>query len=170
VKTRIFGAALLLLSMMAFSPIAEAQSPPTTFRVFGQVTTPTVFNLAKLEKLPTATENITYGASGGIVSHEFTGALLWDLLQSIGITVDSTIKNDILRKIVVVTGSDGYKAVFGAGEFDPSFGGEQIMIAYSEDGQSLGQDGFAQLIAPGDKLGGRFVFNIVSIEVRDPTK
>jgi hypothetical protein len=34
-------------------------------------------------------------------------------------------------------------------------------------GQSLGQDGFARIVAPGDKAGGRFVSNIVSIDVED---
>jgi hypothetical protein len=93
--------------------------------------------------------------------------LLWDVLQSAGIKVDPNVKNDILRFIVVVTGSDGYEAIFGAGEIDPEFGGDQIIIAYTENGQSLGQDGFAKIIAPGDKAGGRFVSNIVKIEVRD---
>jgi DMSO/TMAO reductase YedYZ molybdopterin-dependent catalytic subunit len=169
VKLRIFGAALLLYSMMSLSPIAEAQTAtvPTSFRVGGQVASPSTFDLAKLKKLPTTSQNVTYFAGGSVTSHEFTGALLWDLLQSVGIKLDQSIKNDILHKVVVVTGSDGYETVFGAGEIDPGFGGEQIAIAYAEDGQSLGQDGFAKIIAPGDKMGGRFVSNIVKIEVRD---
>jgi hypothetical protein len=40
------------------------------------------------------------------------------------------------------------------------------MIAYAQDGQPLGQDGFAKIIAPGDKMGGRFVSNIAKIEIR----
>jgi hypothetical protein len=59
--------------------------------------------------------------------------------------------------------------VFGAGEIDPSFGGSQIMVAYATGGASLGTDGFARIVAPGDKAGGRFVSNIVEIEVKDPT-
>ncbi len=69
--------------------------------------------------------------------------------------------------VLLLSGSDGYEAIFGAGEIDPEFGGDQIIIAYAENGQSLGQDGFAKIIAPGDKSGGRFVSNIVNIEVRD---
>ena len=59
--------------------------------------------------------------------------------------------------------------MFSAGEFDPFFGGGQVMVAYATGGQSLGSDGFARIVVPGDKAGGRFVSNIVSIEVRDPT-
>jgi hypothetical protein len=43
------------------------------------------------------------------------------------------------------------------------------MVAYAIGGQSLGDDGFARIVVPGDKEGGRFVSNIATIEVRDPT-
>jgi DNA-binding beta-propeller fold protein YncE len=82
-KVRIFGAALLLLLTLSLSPIADAQNAavPITFRVSGQVTNPTTFNLAKLEKMPVTTQNVTYFAAGAVTSHTFTGALLWDLLN-----------------------------------------------------------------------------------------
>jgi hypothetical protein len=67
------------------------------------------------------------------------------------------------------TGTDCYQSVFGVGEFDPFFGGSQIMVAYATDGQSPGTAGFARIVVPGDKAGGRFVSNIASIEVRDAT-
>ncbi|HEY8005295.1 MAG TPA: hypothetical protein VIE66_00465 [Methylocella sp.] len=170
-KTRFFAAALLFLAAVGFSPIAEAQTAPipSTFRVLGQVAKPTTFDLTVLKKLPVTSENVTYFAAGLVQSHNFTGASLWDLLQSVGgIIVDPKVKNDILRSAVIITGSDGYgyASVFGAGEIAPGFGGDQIMIAYAQDGLPLGPDGFAKIIAPGDKMGGRFVSNIVKIEVR----
>jgi len=110
---------------------------------------------------------VTYFAAGAVTSQSFTGALLWDLLQSVGVIVDPNIKNDILRRIVIVTGSDGYQSTFGAGEINPTFGGSQIMVAYAANGQPLGQDGFARIVVPGDKAGGRFVSNIAKIEVRN---
>jgi Oxidoreductase molybdopterin binding domain len=119
---------------------------------------------------PVTNENVTYFAAGAVVTQSFTGTLLWDLLQSVGIVVDPKIKNDILRKVVIVKGSDGYQSVFGAGEIAPTFGGAQIMVAYAADGQALGKDGFARIVAPGDKAGGRFVSNIVKIEVQDAGK
>jgi hypothetical protein len=133
---------------------------------FGQVTKPTTFDLAKLEKLPITSQNVTYFAAGQVASHQFTGAF-WDLLRSVGgIIVDPKVKNDILRSVVIVAGSDGYASVIGAGEITPGFGGDQIMIAYAQDGQPLGQDSFAKIIASGDKMGGRFVSNISKIEIR----
>jgi hypothetical protein len=131
---RFFAAALLLLAAASFSPIAEAQNAtiPSNFRVFGQVTKPTTFDLAKLEKLPITSQNVTYFAAGQVASHQFTGALLWDLLQSVGgIIVDPKVKNDILRSVVIVTGSDGYASVIGAGEITPGFGGDQISTGWT---------------------------------------
>jgi Oxidoreductase molybdopterin binding domain len=172
VKRRVFGAALLLHSALSLCPGAEAENAtvPTAFRVGGQVKSPSVFDLAALEKLPAAHQIVTYFAGGKVTTRDFTGVLLWDVLQSAGIILDQSTNNDILHKIIIVTGSDGYETVFGAGEIDPGYGGNQIMIAYAEDGHSLGQNSLARIIAPGDKMGGRFVSNIVRIEVRDAGK
>jgi hypothetical protein len=176
-KMRVFLAALpllLLLGLMDNPALAQSSSlrPPSPpfFQVFGQVQTPKFFNAGALKKLPISNENVTYFAAGNIVSHSFTGALLWDLLLSVGIVVDPSIKNDILRKTIVVTGTDGYVAVFTAGEIAPNFGGNQVLVVYEVDGQPIGADGPAEIVAPGDKAGGRFVHNIYTIEVRDGSK
>jgi hypothetical protein len=174
-KMRSLFGALLLFVGLASGP-AFAQSPTTTsppappfFFVGGQVKTPKWINVPALHQLPHVNQNVTYFAAGKIENDTFTGALLWDLLQSVGIVTDASIKNDILRKIIVVTGTDGYVSVFTVGEIDPAFGGNQILVAYKEDGQLLGSEGPAQIVAPGDKAGGRFVHNIASIIVLDPT-
>ena len=170
---RALFAALLLIGVGS-SPLHAACSGgvSNSFAVSGQVTNRTVFNLNKLEQFAPTQANVTYFAAGSVVTESFTGVLLWDLLNNSpvgGIVTDPTVKNDILHKVVVVTGTDCYQSVFGAGEFDPFFGGSQIMVAYATGGQSLGSDGFARIVVPSDKAGGRFVSNIVSIEVRDPT-
>jgi hypothetical protein len=115
------------------------------------------------------------GSNGmsGVSSNAYAGALLWDVLNLApvgGIITNPSVKNDILHKIIIVTGTDCYKALFGAGEVDPSFGDSQIMLAYAANGQLLGSEDFARLIAPGDKAGGRFVFNIATIEIKDAGK
>jgi hypothetical protein len=141
-----------------------------SFAVLGEVKKPAVFNLTRLQQFPPAQQNVTYFAMGAVVSESFTGTLLWDLLNNApvgGIVTNPNIKNDILHKVVVVTGTDCYQSVFGAGEFDPFFGGSQILVAYATGGQSLGSAGFARIAVPGDKAGGRFVSNIVKIEVID---
>ncbi len=100
----------------------------------------------------------------------YTGALLWNVLGLAGIQLDSSIKNDILRKVITVTGSDGYQVAFSAGELSPMFGNEPILVAYADtDGQlgAGGADGFARLVVPGDIAGGRYVSNISNLNVFD---
>jgi Oxidoreductase molybdopterin binding domain len=175
VNPRPLFAALLLIGL-GNSPLqaACAGGVSNSFTVTGEVTNPTTFNISQLEQpqFSLAQANVTYFAAGSVVTESFTGVLLWDLLTSSqvgGIVTDPTIKNDILRKIVIVivTGTDCYQSMFGAGEFDSFFGGSQIMVAYASGGQSLGSDGFARIVVPGDKAGGRFVSNIANIDVED---
>lgn len=172
--TRILLAAVILTAV-AGSPV-QAACPggvSAAFTVSGAVAKRTVFDLRRLERrFSPAQENVTYFAGNSVVTESFTGVLLWDLLNNppvSGIVTNPSIKNDILHKVVIVTGTDCYQSVFGAGEIDPSFGGSQIMVAYATGGQPLGNQGFARIIVPGDKAGGRFVSNIARIEIRDAT-
>ncbi len=66
---------------------------------------------------------------------------------------------------VVATGSDGYKAAFSMGELNPSFGNQPDLIAYALDGEDLTDSGFARIIVPEDDRRGRWVSNLVSLEV-----
>lgn len=169
---RMLRPVLVLFSVLIISPLAAAPSggPSSVFHLTGDVTKRSSFDLEALQALPVTKESVTHFAAGAAVTQSFTGTLLWDLLQSVGIVVDPNVKNDILRKVVIVTGSDGYETAFDAGEIAPNFGGAQIMVAYAVDRQPLGKDGFARIVAPGDKAGGRFVSNIVKIEVQEAGK
>ena len=56
------------------------------------------------------------------------------------------------------------------GELDPRFGGEGVLVAYDDAlGQlgPVGEDGIAWMVVPGDAAGGRYVSNLVSIEMFD---
>jgi DMSO/TMAO reductase YedYZ molybdopterin-dependent catalytic subunit len=136
------------------------------FRICGDVNKPAEFKLQDLQSLAQTTENVFFYTGKGPVQSEFTGVLLWDLLNSVGIKTNPTIKRDILRKVITVTGTDGYTVRISAGELDPSAGGEQVIVAYAQNGTILGPDsGFARLIFPGDKAGGRDVLWIDLIKV-----
>jgi DMSO/TMAO reductase YedYZ molybdopterin-dependent catalytic subunit len=144
-----------------------AAGPTSSFTLSGQVTNPTSYSLADLEAYPATTETVTYVAGGSPVTATFTGVLLYTLLTTNGqsLITNPAVKNDVLREYVVGTGSDGYKAVISLGEILPNFGGELDMIAYLQDGSPITTDGFARLVVPGDKFGGRYVSNLASLEV-----
>ncbi len=142
----------------------------TSLQVQGGVRTPGTVTAATLEALTPHTETVTYRAGSTTVTDTYTGALLWDVLGAAGIVVDPATKNDVLRKLVSVTGSDGYQVDLSLGELSPAFGDEPVLLAYADTGGQLtGGDGFARLVVPGDAAGGRYVSNVSSLTVLDPT-
>lgn len=145
--------------------------PSTQFTVQGAVGTVMTFDLTALQSLAAYTRSVTYTAGTAAVTDTYTGALLWDVLGRAGITTDPAVKNDILRKLVTATGTDGYQVHFAAGELSPSFGNAPILVAYSDtNGEIAGGSGFARLVVPGDLAGGRYVSNLTSLTVSDPTQ
>ncbi len=83
---------------------------------------------------------------------------------------DPSIKNDLLRFGVVATGSDGYRAFISLGEIAPQFGNQPDLVAYADTEGQLGTggtDGALRLIVPGDHAGGRYVSNLISLQVID---
>ena len=130
----------------------------TQFSVTGAVVNGKSFDLAALQALPSITETV-----GGTT---YVGVSLWDLLDTTtGIVTDPAVKNDVLDKYLVATGSDGYKALISMGEIDPAFGNQPDLIAYEADGQMLDSAGFARLVVPGDAKAGRYVSNLVNLQV-----
>lgn len=149
---------------------AIAATPSTELSVTGGVTTPRTYDLAGLEALPAITQTVSFGSGSGPQTHTYVGASLWGVLGNSGIVVDPAVKNDILNKVVVATGTDGYKVVFSGGELSPDFGNRPDLVAYSElvngTPTPLGSTGFARITAPGDVRGGRYVSNLYNLDVR----
>src|SRR5215469_11910829 len=134
------------------------------FTLTGEVNKPATYDKASLARLPHSIVNVTFLAKKGSQSTSFSGVLLWNLLLSAGIKSDRTRRGHF--QYVEITASDCYQAVLALAELDPNFGGEQVLVADSQDGSPLGSDaGFARLIVPGDKFGGRDTFWIQKIEV-----
>src|SRR6516165_8433242 len=160
---------LITLSLLCFvsEEVQAGCAPTTSFAVTGEIAKPTVFDLPRLRQFSPVEAKVKYS---GTVTKLFTGALLWEVVNSPPagpVKVDPKVNDDILGKIVVITGCDGYRTVFGAGEIGPSYGGNRIIVAYAVDGQSLGRSGFARIVAPGDAGRGRFVSSIARIDVKD---
>jgi DMSO/TMAO reductase YedYZ molybdopterin-dependent catalytic subunit len=143
-----------------------AVTPSASFTVGGAVQHPRSLNLADLQHLPATTASVFFATGRGAVNARFTGVLLWSVLSEAGLKTDPAVRNDSLRHSVVVTATDGYSVTLSWGELDPQFGAAQAMIAYAQDDKPLGDAGFARLILPADKDGGRNVMRISAIEVR----
>jgi len=182
---RLFIVALCSLIVMSGQAVhaqegthaAEDEAPPVTceggyaplFRLGGRVQFPKNFDLAALSQEPLTTVQDFFLAGQGTDSGTFTGVLLWDLIQEAQVITDPAQKNDLLRKAVLITGSDCYETVYAMGELAPQYGGtHQVIVAFKRDDQLLGdREGMARIINPGDKAGARRVMNIVRIRVLD---
>jgi hypothetical protein len=139
----------------------------------GAVADPTIVTPETLSRLSqSTTETVTYYAGSTPVTDTYTGVSLWTLIQDAGLLTDPSIKNDLLHFGVIATGGDGYRALILLGEIAPNFGNQQDLVAYADSAGQLGPggaDGALRLIVPGDHLGGRYVSNLVSLQVVDLT-
>ena len=141
-----------------------------SFRLSGQVTNPKTYDLAELKKLPRTQVHDVFVTGNGVDEGTFTGVLLWDLIEAAGVVVDPDQRNDLLRKYVLITGSDCYETLYSMGELSPRIGGSHpVIVAFARDGKVFGpgddSEGMARIINPGDKFGARRVFNITRIRV-----
>lgn len=170
------GFALLLTAGHA----AQAHAAPaclggasTGFTLNGLVKTPKRFTPRTLATHASSKATVSYfsGASG-LVTKTFVGVALYDLVKEAVVITDATRKNDLLRKYLVVNATDCYQVVVALAEIQPSFGGQQAMVAYAtvdETGAVVPLDeteGAVKLVMPGDKAGGRNVFHLNAITVR----
>ena len=143
-----------------------------TFELDGEVNHPKTYTLPDLLLQShnwTRVKDFFLTGSGSD-SGTFTGILLWDLLQQAKVIVDPDRRNDLSRKSVLITGSDGYEQLYSLGELDPRLGGSHpVIVTFLRDDVLLDNgEGMARIINPGDKAGARRVFNITRIRVLTP--
>jgi DMSO/TMAO reductase YedYZ molybdopterin-dependent catalytic subunit len=157
-----FAASRVAAADQAISPSAAAnQHLVVSFG--GKVKHPLQLNLDALQKLPAEQVKVTYQAGRGVEEASFTGVPLWTLLGEAG-GIDDPAKRAELHHIMRITGWDGYLVVISTGEIAPDFGGKPALLAYRRNDEAPAETGF-RLVMPGDKHGGRYVRDVVSIEV-----
>jgi hypothetical protein len=98
------------------------------------------------------------------VTRTFTGPLLIDVLELAEPVFNDKNRNDRLRFYVNFTATDGYQAIVAWGEIDPNFENKEVILAVTEDGVPLDDEGL-RLVVPGDIRGGRYVFGIERIRL-----
>ncbi|MFZ1939019.1 MAG: hypothetical protein WBA18_03280 [Terracidiphilus sp.] len=93
----------------------------------------------------------------------YSGVQLIDLLTPLGVS-DKPHGKD-LRLYLVAAGSDGYEAVYSIGEITPDVNNSTVIVADSENGKPLADDGPLKLVATNEKRPTRWVRNLVAIRV-----
>ncbi|MEH2143456.1 hypothetical protein [Nostoc sp.] len=156
-----------------------------SFRLGGELKNPTIYNLQNLRNLrdalkkqnpPVVTEiTVSFQTGSGPRTETYYGVPLWELINNPkaggGLKPGNSglnSKNSFLRQYVLVEATDCYGAVVAIGEIQPNFEGKKVLIAFEKKGPngkvvSLIDEGFARLVVPGDKAGGRYVTNVRNI-------
>jgi DMSO/TMAO reductase YedYZ molybdopterin-dependent catalytic subunit len=161
----------LILGAFGSSAAQDASPSPTadSIEIFGDVAHPGTWSVAELKKLPTETVELKYLSDTGEQQHQhFTGVRLWDVVQ-LAESPDDPAGQAVsaLTSYLVLRAKDGYFVVFSMGEIAPDYGDGPYVLAWKTDGHPLPDEQKPlMLVAPGDRTDGRFIYGIVSIEVR----
>jgi hypothetical protein len=154
----------IIVLLLATGALARSNGlSPGQFVISGDVKNKVVFSTAQLAALPDQqTETVSFLGPRGLESHIEQGPLLWDVVNNVVQPnwTRSTLKNAVLRYSIEAIGSDQYAAIVAAGEIDPFFGNKPVLLAVTEDGQTLAQP---RLIVPDDVHGGRYVSDVVGV-------
>jgi DMSO/TMAO reductase YedYZ molybdopterin-dependent catalytic subunit len=166
---------VLIVAALRAPERAQAGSssrPVGSVIITGEVEDRGLLTFDQFEALPLQkqTVSVTFQSGQSQEDHTFTGFLLYDVLNYFNPEFDPDVKNDKLRFYVSATGTDGYQAIVAWGEFDPGFENKPILLAVTQDGESLSQTG-VRLVVPDDIRGGRSVsfVDIISLDrAREP--
>jgi len=97
----------------------------------------------------------------------YSGVEVRRLLEQAGQKTTGLRGRDLAR-YVVIEARDGYRVVFGMGDFDSSLRDRRILLADSSGGQPLdAQEGPWRLVIVGDDRGARSVRMVSTIRVRE---
>jgi hypothetical protein len=101
------------------------------------------------------------------VAHTYEGVLLTELLRLVDAPTGARIHADADRDYLVVTGGDGFRAVFSLAETDGSVQRHPVILADKMDGAPLlAHDAPYRIVVDGDQKPARSVYAVAKIEVK----
>jgi hypothetical protein len=175
---RWIGIALALLGFMTGtgSASAQGQAQQAPAESMGEMQKPappaaplkitfgdqsSAWTAASLAPLPHST--VTVYNEHAKANQTYSGVPLIDLLTKLG--VPDKPRGKQFRLYLVAVGSDGYEVVYALGEVTPDVHDATVLVADSEDGKPIADDGPLKLVATGEKRPARWVRNLVAIRV-----
>jgi hypothetical protein len=168
------GAAVALLGLMMPMAGLQAQNQPQAMSEMQKPVPPagplhitygdqsSDWTGEKLASLPHTTVNVYNEHTKK--SETYAGVPLIDLLTKLG--VPDKPRGKQFRIYVVAVGSDGYEVVYSLGEVTPDVHDGMVLVADSEDGKPIGDDGPLKMVATGEKRPARWVRNLMAIRVQ----
>ena len=169
---RPFAIVLCLVVALAVPGLTVAGSkrpierPIGSVVITGELEERVFLTFEQFEALPLTSHNVSvmFQAGTAVETHNFTGFLLFDVMNLLKPQFDPDVKNDKLRFYVSATATDNYQAIVAWGEFDPGFENKPILLAVTQDGKTLAGEGL-RLVVPDDIRGGRYVSLVDTIRL-----
>ena len=150
--------ALVLALALAVAPVAAFAQSLTVVAPGGKTK---VLTPADLADLPRAEVKVTLETG----AKTYEGPILTYVLRAGGLPVGPKLHGDPLRAYVVMTGKDGFQAVYALAELDKDFHDDVVILADHVDGKPLPEkEAPWRLASSGDKKGWRSVFGLARIE------
>ncbi len=148
------------------STAASAQSAPehAAITVIAASGAPRAYTMADLAKLPADSARLSIHEKGPYL---WSGTSLRTLLSSAGLDLSRGLHGPALAQYVVLEAADGYRVVFAIAEIDSTFGHRPPIVVWRQDGALLTEkDGPVRLVVPDEPRGGRWIRQLIRIEVR----
>lgn len=151
---------LALALALVLAPLAARAQALTLVAADGKAK---VLGPADLADLPRAEVKVTLETG----AQTYEGPILAYVLRAGGLPVGPKLHGDPLRAYVVMTGKDGFQAVYSLAELDKDFHDDVVILADHVDGKPLpDKEAPWRLASSGDRKGWRSVFGLARIEVR----
>ncbi len=101
------------------------------------------------------------------IAHTYEGVRLTEILRLVDAPTGARIHADADRDYLVVTGGDGFRAVFSLAETDGSVQRHPVILADKMDGAPLtAHDAPFRVVVDGDQKPARSVYAVSKIEVK----
>ncbi len=155
---------LLLVAAAPFAARAQAAEKKLVVRLSDG--TEKSFSRAELERLPAESAPARLRDDPPFM---VKGVSATTLLRLTGLDLAANLGGALVAShALIARAADGYRAVFGLAEVDPHFGHPPLLVSWEDaDGGALPQrSGPFQLIATGESRPGRWVRQLVSLEVK----
>jgi hypothetical protein len=159
--------ALILILVLVCPPVALAQPAPASepvLRASGATGQRRDFTLADLAQMSRVSANVVDEKGNHAV---YEGVAIAEILRRVGAPLGKDLHGKAMDLYLLVTASDGYRAVFALPELDPGFTDRLVLIADHRDGKSLSPaEGPFRIVAPAEKRHARWVRNVIELSLR----
>ena len=117
---------------------------------------------------PTSLKQVSLKAIGhDAKEHQYSGVLLSDIIEKAGVPLGIASKGKTIASYIVIMAKDNYQCVYALAELDDLFSRNMVILADKVDGKPLSaENGPFQVIAPADKKHGRWIRQVVSMDLK----